>query len=78
MIGLSQRGLLGLSEPPQELSALPLDDREGVGQARGRRGYQLQVELGEIGPWPAHLVEPLEDAAPPGLGQVVDLALRTI
>jgi glyoxylase-like metal-dependent hydrolase (beta-lactamase superfamily II) len=74
-VRLVHRRALNVPQLVQELPALGVDDADRVGQPGGRRRDELQVELGEVGPRPGHLREPLTDALLAQGGEHVDLAV---
>jgi DNA-binding PadR family transcriptional regulator len=69
---------LGISQPAQQLAALPIDDGKRVSQAGLRGRDQLQMEFRQIGPGPAHLREPVGDPLLTGRGQLVHLAVGPV
>ena len=78
VLGLGQRGALGVAQPAQQLAALRVHDAERVGQPGRRCRDQLEMELGQVWFGPAHLGEPLGDALLAVRGQRVHLAVLPV
>ena len=76
--GSAMRGALRVPQPAQQLAALRVDDGQRIGQPGGRRGDQLEMELGQVGLGPADLGQPVGHPLLPGRGQLVDLAVRPV
>jgi hypothetical protein len=77
-VRLGHRGALRVPQPPQQLAALRVDDRDRIGEPAAAAAMSLRWNSARSGFGPAHLGQPAGDPLLPGRRQRVDLAVRPV